>query len=237
MRTWRKQLHTPDHRPLLVIVEPILTRLEAGNDRMPCCRRMLGRMLARRTVTATDVSTLHAATEMKPPAFGRRQAFDTPIAARLRNGIDSALLFFDSQFPSVSWQPNSASSCAPSATSRSSELASSADLARDLPQVISEPIFDIPGLVEAALHQRFDSILCGRSPERRDARIPPSAELDIRRQAGVDEALGLGDRPFVELCDPRRKRLDECIEVGVGQRSIDVAVGLGLVSPDIFRAQ
>src|SRR5579871_6719093 len=164
MRTWRKQLHTPDHRPLLVIVEPILTRLEAGNDRMPCCRRMLGRMLARRTVTATDVSTLHAATEMKPPAFGRRQAFDTPIAARLRNGIDSALLFFDSQFPSVSWQPNSASSCAPSATSRSSELASSADLARDLPQVVSEPIFDIPGLVEAALHQRFDSILCGRSP-------------------------------------------------------------------------
>ena len=51
---WRKQLHTLDHPPLLVIVEPILTRLEAGNDRIPCCRRMLGRMLARRTVAATD---------------------------------------------------------------------------------------------------------------------------------------------------------------------------------------
>ena len=37
---WQKQLHTLDHPPLLVIVEPILTRLEAGNDRMPCRRRM-----------------------------------------------------------------------------------------------------------------------------------------------------------------------------------------------------
>ena len=52
-----------------VIVEPIRTRLEAGNDRMPCFRRMLGRMLARRTVAATDVPTLRTPTEMKPPAF------------------------------------------------------------------------------------------------------------------------------------------------------------------------
>jgi hypothetical protein len=66
---WRKQLHTLDHPPLLVIVEPILTRLEAGNDRMPCCRRMLGRMLARGTVAATDVPTLRTPAEMKPPAF------------------------------------------------------------------------------------------------------------------------------------------------------------------------
>ena len=70
MRMRRKQLHTLDHRLLLVIVEPILTRLEAGNDRMSCRRRMLGRMLARRTVAATDVPTLRTPTEMKPPAFG-----------------------------------------------------------------------------------------------------------------------------------------------------------------------
>src|SRR5580704_12110597 len=98
MRMWRKQLHTLDHPPLLVIVEPILTWLEAGNDRMPFCRRMLGRMLARRTVAATDVPTLRTPTEMKPPAFRRRQAFDTPIATRLRSGVDSVLVFFDFQF-------------------------------------------------------------------------------------------------------------------------------------------
>jgi hypothetical protein len=69
MRMRRKQLHTLDHPPFLVIVEPILTRLEAGNDRMPCCRRMLGRMLARRTVAATDVPTLRTPAEMKPPTF------------------------------------------------------------------------------------------------------------------------------------------------------------------------
>jgi hypothetical protein len=49
------------------------------------------------------------------------------------------------------------------------------------------------------VHQRFDPILGGGSPERSDARIPSGTDLDIRRQAGVDEALGVGDRPFVEL--------------------------------------
>src|SRR5579871_3155565 len=93
MRTWRKQLHTLDRSLLLVIVEPILTRLEAGDDRVPRFRRMLGRMLARRTVAATDVSTLRTPTEVKPPASRRCQAFDAPATARLRNGIDSALIF------------------------------------------------------------------------------------------------------------------------------------------------
>ena len=84
-------------------------------------------------------------------------------------------------------------------------------LARNLAQIVSEPIFDIPRLVEAARHQRLDPLLGGRSPERSDARIPPSTELDVRRQAGVGEALGLSDRPFVELGDPRRERLYERI--------------------------
>ena len=65
----RKQLRTFDHPLGFVIVEPILARLEAGNDRMPSGRRMPGRMLAGRTVAATDMTTLGAAAQMKPPAF------------------------------------------------------------------------------------------------------------------------------------------------------------------------
>ena len=82
-------------------------------------------------------------------------------------------------------------------------------LARYLAQVISEPIFDIPRLVEAACHQRLDPILGSGTPERSDACIPPSTELDIRREAGIDEALGVSDRPFVEAGDPGRERLNE----------------------------
>jgi hypothetical protein len=108
----------------------------------------------------------------------------------------------------VSWQASLASSASHPQRPEFG-TASSADLARDLAQVVSEPIFDIPRLVESARNQRFDSILCGRSPERSDARIPPGAELDVWRQAGVYEALGLSDRPFVELGDPGRERLYE----------------------------
>src|SRR5579859_6562625 len=113
----------------------------------------------------------------------------------------------------------------------------SRSLARKLAQIVSEPIFDIAWLVEAALHQCSDSILCGRSTERSDARVPPGAELDIRRQAGVDEALGLGDRPFVELGDPCRERLNERIKFGVGQGAINVTVSLRLICSDVFRTQ
>jgi hypothetical protein len=58
-------------------------------------------------------------------------------------------------------------------------IASGAGLARDLTQVVSEPIFDIPRLVKAARHQRFDSLLGGGSPERSDARIPPAVLIDV----------------------------------------------------------
>jgi hypothetical protein len=40
-----------------------------------------------------------------------------------------------------------------------------ARLTRDLAQVVSEPIFDIPRLVESARHQFFDAILRGGSTE------------------------------------------------------------------------
>ena len=67
--------------------------------------------------------------------------------------------------------------------------------------------------------------------------MPPGTNLDVRRQAGVDQALGVGDRPFVELGDAGRERFYEHVEIGVGQGAINVAVGLGLLSPEVFRAQ
>src|SRR5271154_4367582 len=75
-------------------------------------------------------------------------------------------------------------------------------LAMDLAHVVSEAIFDIAGLVEAAGHEGFDSILGGGSAERGDAGIPSGAYFDVGGQGGVDEALGVGNCPFVELGDP-----------------------------------
>jgi hypothetical protein len=82
------------------------------------------------------------------------------------------------------------------------------------PPIVSEPIFGAPRFLEAARHQILDPLLCGRSTERSDARTPPSAQLNVRRQAGVNEALGLADRPIAELGDPGRERLDERIKLG-----------------------
>ena len=87
---------------------------------------------------------------------------------------------------------------------------------RDFTQVVSKAVFDVSRLVEATRHQRLDPLPAGGSPERSDSRIPLRAELDIWRQAGVYEALGLSDRPFVELGDPGCKRPYECIQLGVG---------------------
>jgi hypothetical protein len=100
MRMRRKQLHTPDHVARLVIEEPILTRLEAGNDRMPCCRGMLGRMLARGTVAATDVPTAGTPTEMKPPPFGDPRHSTHPSPLGFEAGLIPRRSFFiyDSPF-------------------------------------------------------------------------------------------------------------------------------------------
>src|SRR5690349_11760120 len=112
-----------------------------------------------------------------------------------------------------------------------------AGLARDQSQVVSQPILGVAWLVEALRHEGFDSILGGWSTERSDAGVPSGAEFDIRRQAGIDEALGLADRPFVELGDAVRECFYECVEIGVGQGAIDVAVGFGLLCSDIFGTQ
>ena len=112
-----------------------------------------------------------------------------------------------------------------------------AGLAHELAQIVSEPIFDVPRLVEAESHERFDSFWAARPIERSDARIPPGSELNVRWQAGIDEALGVGDRPPVEPGDPGRERLNECVQFAVGQGAIDIAIGFGLVSSDVFRTQ
>src|SRR5277367_2338037 len=112
-----------------------------------------------------------------------------------------------------------------------------AGLPRDLAQVVSEPIFDIPWFLEAAICQRLDPILRGRSPQRSDAGVPSSAELDIRRQTGVYETLSLSDRPFIKFGDSGCERLYEGVEFGIGQGAIYVAVCLCLFSPDVFRAE
>ena len=62
MRMRRQQLRPFDRLPRLVIVEPILTRLEAGDDRMPGRSCVPGRMLAWRAIAATDVPTLRTPT-------------------------------------------------------------------------------------------------------------------------------------------------------------------------------
>src|ERR1700679_3518777 len=98
MRMWRKQFHTLDHPLLLVIEEPVLPLLKTGDDRMPCRRRMLGCMLTRRTVTASDVPTLRTPAEMIPPTFRGRQAFPTSVAAWFRSGIQSAVIFLHCDF-------------------------------------------------------------------------------------------------------------------------------------------
>ena len=98
MRVRRKQLHTLDHRLRLVIEEPVLTGFKAGNNRMSCCRRMLGCMwlgeLSQHPTcpilhTGGDEATNHSVT----------QAFHTPIATRIRSRVNCRATFFIFDFP------------------------------------------------------------------------------------------------------------------------------------------
>src|ERR1700744_1261270 len=73
---------------------------------------------------------------------------------------------------------------------------------RELPQIVAKSILYIAGLMKSLRHQRLDARLRGGAAERGDAGIPAGAKLHIRRQAGIDEALGIGDGPFVEAGNP-----------------------------------
>src|SRR3954462_182987 len=104
-------------------------------------------------------------------------------------------------------------------------------LVSELPDIVSETIFRVSRSVEAALHQLLESGLGGGSSQRRQERVPFRRDLGIRRQAGlVDEIFGFGNRWLVEERDPQRKRIDEAVKLGIGQRTIDVAVEFGDVA-------
>ena len=91
MRARRLQFFARDHGVFSVVVKPILTRFEAGNNRMSVRFGMLGGVLARRAITAADVTALRAAPKMQPPSAGR-QAFHAAISTRFRSGVDSAVM-------------------------------------------------------------------------------------------------------------------------------------------------
>ena len=80
----------------------------------------------------------------------------------------------------------------------------------------AQAVFDIAGSLEASRGQRLDAILGGRAAQRCDAGVPAGTELDIRRQAGIDQPLRLSDRPFIEFGDTNRQGVDIGIEVGIG---------------------
>jgi len=94
----RRQFHTLDHPLRLVIKEPLLTRLKAANDRMPRLGRMLGCMLVRRTVATSDVPTLRAPAEMKPPGVTGRQTLHASVAAWFRSRIDFGVMSLHFRF-------------------------------------------------------------------------------------------------------------------------------------------
>src|SRR3982751_4160406 len=98
----------------------------------------------------------------------------------------------------------------------------------------AEALLDVSGLVEALRHQRLDALLRRGSAQRSDAGVPAGAELDVWRKAGVDQPLGLADRPFVEAGDPGRHPIDEGVELSIGEGAVDVPDGLGLVAAKIL---
>jgi hypothetical protein len=75
-----------DHLSRPKIVEPRLARFKTRNHRVACRLKVLRRMLARRTVAASDVSAFDAATQMQPPTT-RGEAFDTAITGRWNRGV------------------------------------------------------------------------------------------------------------------------------------------------------
>jgi hypothetical protein len=70
--------------------------------------------------------------------------------------------------------------------------------------------------------------------------MPPPLWRDFRvgRQTGnVDELFRNGDCLFVERRDPHRKFIDESVKIGIGQRTVHVALDLRKIAVDIVGAQ
>jgi len=78
-----------NHGVFFVVVEPLLTRFEAGNDRMAAHFGMPRGVLPRRAIATADVTALRAAPQVQPPP-GCCQAFHAAVSARLRRRVDAA---------------------------------------------------------------------------------------------------------------------------------------------------
>ena len=76
-------------------------------------------------------------------------------------------------------------------------------------QVPPKSIFYVPRLVEAARHQPLDSLLGGGTPERRDARIPPGAQLDVRGRPAFRALPDIELDAFVEALATRIAKFDK----------------------------
>ncbi len=102
MRVRAGQLGTVKSFSRSIVVEPILPRLEAIDDRMAGFRAVLRRMLARRTVAAADVPAFGASAQVQPPSVCS-QALDATRTAWFRVQIDSFsfTLHDRSQFPAL----------------------------------------------------------------------------------------------------------------------------------------
>ena len=98
-----------------------------------------------------------------------------------------------------------------------------------LAQVEPESVLEIAGLLEPLFQEGCDVVLRGGSLDGGHAGVPAGSDFDVGRQAGgVDQALGVGDRPLVKRGDPGGERVDEIVELGVGERTVDVAEALGI---------
>ena len=90
MPSGRLQLHSPHNLLFFVVVEPSLERFIAGYDRVAGLSGMFSCMSLGRTVTASNLSTLCAPAQMKPPsAIG--QALFTTVSTWLRASIDPSI--------------------------------------------------------------------------------------------------------------------------------------------------
>src|SRR5437899_2395967 len=90
--------------------------------------------------------------------------------------------------------------------------------ALELPDVISQAVFNTTRPVKSSLHQHREPLLRGWPHDRGKAHIPLRCDFEIRRQTGhVGEALGVADRPLVERCDAGCEGLDKRVEVGIWQ--------------------
>src|SRR4051812_11347832 len=78
------------------------------------------------------------------------------------------------------------------------------------PDIESQAIFCVSGLMKSLLEQGFDPARRSGWRDRGHAGVPAGSDLDIRRQAGgIHEPFRISDRPFVKRRDAPRQGIDE----------------------------